>query len=664
MATSFCWKYFDVNPKNKNTSICKLCEAIISRGGKSSKTFTTSNMLNHLRKIHPEEAKIEENLEKKKRKHNECSDKDIPGTSASDYGHPAKHQATLESILAKKKIWDINDHRSQEIHYLIGEMIAVDIQPYSVTSDIGFNRLIAKLCPNYSIPSRKYFTEKIIPDIFTKVKTKIQSSLDEISSISLTTDIWTATTNNAPFLSLTGHWFSNDFEQCRAVLRVVPFPGTHTGARISEELHKALDEYKVSNKIFLVLRDSGANMVAGVRECGLESLSCFIHTLQLSINDSLFSQQAVKTIITSNRNIVSHFNRSPSAISKLTEIQDQLNLEKHKLIQDVPTRWNSTYYMLKRNLEQRKALVMYAVDNKIPSLTPYQWGLVQKIVQLLSPFEEITREASNRTSTISMIIPTILALKLFLSKAVQSNSDYSGILTTVEEFSQSVGKRFSSYLNDKNLCLSTFLDPRFKFKFQKNDMENSIKNWILDLLLSADGNETEAGYASSGSTEDQGDQSENKAVSLSSLFDELASNKSTEINLNLEQEETTLNLEMETANVTPSTAEKEIQAHHKLKRNKSFIRKCTKELDHYVALPLLARSDDPFQWWKKTQETLPRLSKLASKYLSAPPSSVESERLFSTGGNVYEPTRNRLCPENGETLMFLHYNLRVLNFKY
>ena len=57
MATSFCWKYFDVNPKNKNTSVCKLCQAIISTGGKSAKTFMTTNMLNHHRKIHPEEAK-------------------------------------------------------------------------------------------------------------------------------------------------------------------------------------------------------------------------------------------------------------------------------------------------------------------------------------------------------------------------------------------------------------------------------------------------------------------------------------------------------------------------------------------------------------------------------------------------------------------------------
>ena len=143
------------------------------------------------------------------------------------------------------------------------------------------------------------------------------------------------------------------------------------------------------------MRDSGANMVGGVRECGLESLSCFILTLQLSINDSLFSQKAVKTIVTTNRNIISHFNRSLLAISKLTEIQDQLNLEKYKLIQDVITRRNSTYYMLKRNLEQRKALVVYVVDNKIPTLTTYQWGLVQKLssyrVQLkISPKKPVT----------------------------------------------------------------------------------------------------------------------------------------------------------------------------------------------------------------------------------------------------------------------------------
>src|ERR1700755_3474445 len=85
---------------------------------------------------------------------------------------------------------------------------------------------------------------------------------------------------------------------------------------------------KISNKIFLVLRDSAANMVGSMRECGVQSLSCFIDTLQLSVNESIFSQKAVSNIVKISRKIVSHFNHSPLAISKLTEIQEQLKLDK------------------------------------------------------------------------------------------------------------------------------------------------------------------------------------------------------------------------------------------------------------------------------------------------------------------------------------------------
>ena len=58
---SWAWTYFDINANDKAKAICKLCEASISRGEKSARTFTTTNLLNHLKKIHPEEAKDEQN---------------------------------------------------------------------------------------------------------------------------------------------------------------------------------------------------------------------------------------------------------------------------------------------------------------------------------------------------------------------------------------------------------------------------------------------------------------------------------------------------------------------------------------------------------------------------------------------------------------------------
>ena len=75
-------------------------------------------------------------------------------------------------------------------------------------------------------------------------------------------------------------------------------------------------------------------------------------------------------------------------------------------------------------------------------------------------------------------------------------------------------------------------------------------------------------------------------------------------------------------------------------------------------------SYDPLQWWKDNSARYPTLSKLSKRLMCTPPSSVESERLFSIGGNIYSPKRNRLTSEHGETLMFLKFNLRAFGFNY
>ena len=65
-------------------------------------------------------------------------------------------QQTLFETLDRKKPWGIIDHRSKLIHNYIAEMIAVDIQPFSIVGDLRFPRLLHHICHNYCIPSRKY----------------------------------------------------------------------------------------------------------------------------------------------------------------------------------------------------------------------------------------------------------------------------------------------------------------------------------------------------------------------------------------------------------------------------------------------------------------------------------------------------------------------------
>jgi hypothetical protein len=96
--------------------------------------------MNHLKKVHPEEmAKESKATGKLKRTHAEDS-----GISSSTTQPLSKVQPTTEAVLTKKQLWNNNDYRAKEIHYLTGEIIAVDIQPYSVTSDIGLQKAIKK----------------------------------------------------------------------------------------------------------------------------------------------------------------------------------------------------------------------------------------------------------------------------------------------------------------------------------------------------------------------------------------------------------------------------------------------------------------------------------------------------------------------------------------
>ncbi len=59
------WTYFSISGKDPRTAICKTCNAEISRGGASAKTFSTSGLINHLKSKHIRYAEYERNAAQK-----------------------------------------------------------------------------------------------------------------------------------------------------------------------------------------------------------------------------------------------------------------------------------------------------------------------------------------------------------------------------------------------------------------------------------------------------------------------------------------------------------------------------------------------------------------------------------------------------------------------
>ena len=87
------------------------------------------------------------------------------------------------------------------------------------------------------------------------------------------------------------------------------------------------------------------------------------------------------------------------------------------------------------------------------------------------------------------------------------------------------------------------------------------------------------------------------------------------------------------------------------------------EIHAYLTEPCVSSSADPLDYWKCHEEQYPVLKILARKYLSMQSTSVPSERLFSTAGQVISERRARLIPAKAEQILFLNKNIDVITMK-
>ena len=237
-------------------------------------------------------------------------------------------------------------------------MIALDFQPFSVVDDRGFRSLLNVLEPRYILPSRRYITDTVLPQIHKGIVSKVEAelSLTNVESFSFTTDIWSSEISDDSMISLTAHWITDAFIRKSAVLHVQSFPDSHTGANICAMFDDMFERWKIKKEnIHIIVSDNASNMVKAMKDGGYLNLGCFAHTLQLIVNDGVLTQRSVVDTLAICRRIVGHFKRSSLACVKLQKIQVNLGIPEHKLKQDIPTRWNSTLYMLK-SVEERHLL--------------------------------------------------------------------------------------------------------------------------------------------------------------------------------------------------------------------------------------------------------------------------------------------------------------------
>ncbi|CAG4931464.1 unnamed protein product [Parnassius apollo] len=146
-------EYYEICSENNKLAQCLLCSIKISRGGEGKKATTTS-LKNHLKTKHADQYAALINVPT-------TSGSNMGGTfTSTDAKMPAEpgtsrskeRQLTLKETSERKLLWDINDPKSINYHYLIGEIIALDNEPLSLVERVGFQRLMA----NALLPIIKY----------------------------------------------------------------------------------------------------------------------------------------------------------------------------------------------------------------------------------------------------------------------------------------------------------------------------------------------------------------------------------------------------------------------------------------------------------------------------------------------------------------------------
>ncbi|XP_067312623.1 zinc finger BED domain-containing protein 4-like [Pseudorasbora parva] len=191
--------------------------------------------------------------------------------------------------------------------------------------------------------------------------------------------------------------------------------------------------------VHVVLRDNAKNMIKGMNDA-LDSPAYLVPlTLFSWWSTKDFCHREVSDALAIGRKIVGHFKLANSC---LEDIQLEIGQPAKRLLQqDIQTRWNSTFYMIQSLIEQKRALGVFVSEHELPdNLTAHQWALLEKVVTVLGPFEELTQKVSSSEAMAADVIPAVTVLQRFLSR---ETDDDHGFKTMKGTLAAAVRRRFS-----------------------------------------------------------------------------------------------------------------------------------------------------------------------------------------------------------------------------
>lgn len=379
-------------------------------------------------------------------------------------------------------------------------------------------------------------------------------------------------------------------------------------------IHEILSEYKIREKVVTIVTDNAASMKKTAEILRIRHSPCFAHCINLTVQDC-YKVEVFSEILLKAKAVVTFFHSSTLSSDKLRMAQRRANKVELKLVQEVSTRWNSSYYMLKRILEVRSelAIAINECPKAPPALTAENYIVVEEIMRMLEPFEVATTTISGESYvTASLIIPLLRGISIKLAYLDASVLTVEG-RQVLNSLVKSVDERLRPFNTRTVNKLATILDPRFKKHGFKTPEEADNAAQLL-----------------------QGEHAAFIASTPTEMSDIQASTSTSTAEANSVSDDL-LFLSDQVRHTTPVV--------------ESII-----DVRQYLEKPPIHKHACALKYWAKSTNVL---SIMANKYLCCAATSVPSERIFSKAGLIMNEKRNRLKEKNLNTLLFINQNFNL-----
>jgi hypothetical protein len=249
-------------------------------------------------------------------------------------------------------------------------------------------------------------------------------------------------------MAVTGYFLDKNWNYCEVLLGFEPLSGTHTGENLSKTVIKLLHDHKITGRVLSVTTDNATNndtLMSSIQQAiqsqsqsniAIFRVPCIAHVIQLSLNEllgrlkatphneeaelewsdeqthlfqtkrsarqitdtlkkvrlfySICGKTYISCTISKLRGLAVFINASPQRREAFLGLQDK---EPRLIpIQDIRTRWNSTFLMLNRAKRLQLVYNRYCTDHQYLhfQLDPEEWRQIDYLLLLTKPFFDFT----------------------------------------------------------------------------------------------------------------------------------------------------------------------------------------------------------------------------------------------------------------------------------